>query len=204
MKFDNVLKELTEKNKTIEEALRRLPSRRIKSDKAIIENLTKLAYFFFSNNQESEAMVICNELAKIDFNNDYDYWTWIEYSLCLRAELSLKTNDNEKRKESIALIKDALMSGDGLAKKIKIQVHERFMNGEGINLDEIQNDNKTIPVAEEFETRMIYLMKLLKVKAFGGSKVLGLSKVDTQIQNNLSLIKNIINKVGQSHIPFFN
>ncbi|EOE5495783.1 DUF6707 family protein [Cronobacter turicensis] len=124
MTLKNILSELSDKNVAIKNAISLLPSRSIKTDKAIVETLTKLAYYLFIAEKEHEAMVICDELANIKFNNDYDYWAWVEYVLCLRIELSLKLINPEKKEISITIIKEALDSGEGLVKKLEI----RFIN----------------------------------------------------------------------------
>ncbi|WP_371419677.1 DUF6707 family protein [Pantoea sp. CCBC3-3-1] len=39
-----------------------------------------------------------DKLSGIEFNNDYDYWAWIEYAIALRAEISIINNDGKKIK----------------------------------------------------------------------------------------------------------
>ncbi|EOC0436872.1 hypothetical protein ACI00D_004633, partial [Cronobacter dublinensis] len=123
MKLKSMLDNLSEKNEIIKNAISLLPSKSIKTDKAIVETLAKVAYYFYIDSKEQEAMIVCDQLANINFNNDYDYWTWIEYALCLRVELSSKFGDSEKQKDSVSLMKVALDSGAAILRKIKSQVH---------------------------------------------------------------------------------
>ncbi|EPO1792870.1 DUF6707 family protein [Cronobacter turicensis] len=199
MSLKNILSELSEESVAIKNAISLLPSKSIKTDKAIVETLTKLAYFFFIDEKEQEAMAVCDQLANIKFNNDYDYWTWVEYALCLRIELSSRLGDPEKKEISINIIKQALDSGEGLVKKIRNQVHERFMNGEEFGIDEVESKDSDA----EFEARMIYLMKLLKAKAFGGSEFFNPNFVDAEIKNTLKILQAMLIDVDRNQlVPF--
>ncbi|EOC1280696.1 hypothetical protein ACI1BE_004040 [Cronobacter turicensis] len=199
MSLKNILSELSEESVAIKNAISLLPSKSIKTDKAIVETLTKLACFFFIDEKEQEAMAVCDQLANIKFNNDYDYWTWVEYALCLRIELSSRLGDPEKKKISINIIKQALDSGEGLVKKIRNQVHERFMNGEEFGIDEVESKDSDA----EFEARMIYLMKLLKAKAFGGSEFFNPHFVDAEIKNILKILQAMLIDADKNQlVPF--
>jgi len=199
MKLKSMLDNLSEKNEIIKNAISLLPSKSIKTDKAIVETLAKLAYYFYIDSKEQEAMIVCDQLANINFNNDYDYWTWIEYALCLRVELSSKFGDSEKQKNSVSLMKVALDSGVAIVRKIKSQVHERFMNGEGVNVDEAGN----MEPDTDFEYRMIYVMKLLKIKAFGGSEFFNSNFVDAEVTKNIKLMQSILRAKNNNQIvPF--
>ncbi|EPO1083885.1 DUF6707 family protein [Cronobacter dublinensis] len=199
MSLKNILSELSEESVAIKNAISLLPSKSIKTDKAIVETLTKLAYFFFIDEKEQEAMAVCDKLANIKFNNDYDYWTWIEYALCLRIELSSRLADPEKKEILISIIKEALDSGEGLVKKIRNQVHERFMNGEDFGIDEVESKDS----GAEFEARMIYLMKLLKAKAFGGSEFFNPNFVDAEVKNTLKILQVLLIDVDKNQLTPF-
>ncbi|MFW0858495.1 DUF6707 family protein [Cronobacter dublinensis] len=199
MKLKSMLDNLSEKNEIIKNAISLLPSKSIKTDKAIVETLAKLAYYFYIDSKEQEAMVVCDQLANINFNNDYDYWTWIEYALCLRVELSSKFGDSEKEQNSVSLMKEAMDSGAAIVRKIKNQVHERFMNGEGVNVDEAGN----MEPDTEFEYRMIYVMKLLKIKAFGGSEFFNSNFIDAEVTKNIQLMQSILKAKNNNQIAPF-
>lgn len=199
MKLKSMLDNLSQKNEIIKNAISLLPSKSIKTDKAIVETLAKLAYYFYIDSKEQEAMIVCDQLANINFNNDYDYWTWIEYALCLRVELSSKVGDSEKEQNSVSLMKEALDSGAVIVRKIKSQVHERFMNGEGVNVDEAGN----MEPDTEFEYRMIYGMKLLKIKAFGGSEFFNSNFIDAEVTKNIQLMRSILRAKNNNQIAPF-
>lgn len=199
MSLKNILRELSEESVAIKNAISLLPSKSIKTDKAIVETLTKLAYFFFIDEKEQETMAVCDQLANIKFNDDYDYWAWVEYALCLRIELSSRLINPEKKEISISIIKEALDSREGLVKKIRNQVHERFMNGEEFGIDDVECKDSDA----EFEARMIYLMKLLKAKAFGGSEFFNPHFVDAEIKNILKILQAMLIDADKNQlVPF--
>jgi len=129
----------------------------------------------------------------IDFDNNYDYWTWIELALCLRAETALINKNSVKREKSINLIVDALNSGEGLHKKVKYNIHLRFMSGEGVEWGNDESDDDSFYL---FERNLIYLMKLYKLKAFGGSSDYPLEKIDHNITNTRLYLKPLIDIEG--------
>lgn len=189
MNVKNILINLSSHNEKLKKMIINLPTNSTKTEKKTLETLTKLAFFAYTNDDIDTSMEICDELSKIKFNNDYDYWTWIEYSLALRAELAIKKQLVSKEQESIKKIKEALNSGEGLHKKIRLNVHDRFMNGEGVTFDEI-GKNITPPI--ELSYRLIYLMKLIKIKVLGGSSFFTAEKLTLEVKNNLDRIRELL------------
>ena len=200
MKYDLLVKQLTKDSSSLADMIKHISSKYLKSDVKIVESLTKLAYINFLIGEKRNCEFITEKLSLIDFNNDYDYWIWIEFALCLRVELSLIKGDIIKYENSIDLIKKPLSSGEGLEKKIRNNVHIRFMSGEGVELD---LDYRKEDLFIMFERTLIYLMKLLKLKAFGGSNEFTIQQVDVRIANILPDLNHLIDIGGiYSFSPF--
>ncbi|QHA88933.1 DUF6707 family protein [Serratia rhizosphaerae] len=189
MNVKNILISLSSHNEKLKKMIINLPTNSTKTEKKTLETLTKVAFFAYTNDDIDTSMEICDELSKIKFNNDYEYWTWIEYSLALRAELAIKKQLVSKKQESIKKIKEALNSGEGLHKKIRLNVHDRFMSGEGVTLDEIEK-NITPPI--ELSYRLIHLMKLIKIKVLGGSSLFTAEKLTLEVKNNLDRMRELL------------
>lgn len=189
MNVKNTLINLSSHNEKLKKMITSLPTKSTKTEKKTIETLTKVAFFAYANDDIDTSMEICDELSKIKFNNDYDHWTWIEYSLALRAELAIKNRLESKAQESIGKIKEVLNSGGGLHKKIRLNVHDRFMNGEGVTLDEIE---KNTPPPIEFSYRLIYLIKLIKIKTLGGSSFFTAEKLTLEIKHSLEKMRELL------------
>ena len=74
------------------------------------------------------------------------------------------------------------------------------MSGEGVELD---LDDRKEDLFILFERKLIYLMKLLKLKAFGGSNEFTIQQVDVRIANILPDLNHLIDIGGiYSFSPF--
>lgn len=138
-------------------------------------------------------MLITDKLSIIPFNNDYDYWAWIDFAVSLRAKISENTSDNERRKDSLRIMNKALDYDEGLQKKIKNNVHNRFMAGEGVELNSLIYAEGNTNFQEEFNYRLIYLMKLIKLDVLGASDEYPIEKVRENINNNVKIMQQLIN-----------
>lgn len=185
MKLAYTLSELSKQNQVLKENIDHIPLRFRNTDKSILESLTKLSYILFVKDDLRNAALVTDTLAVIDYVNDYDYWTWVEYALALRAEIAGIQNQESKRIASVTRITDALACGEGLQKKIKIAVHNRFMAGEGITLDALIMAGDSVQAADEFNQRVIFLMALIKLKSLGASAEYPMEKVCQNIAENL-------------------
>jgi len=192
MKFINILDDLAMDNGEIRILTENIANKNKKTDKAIIESLTKVAYILYALDDIKNAELVTDKLASIPFNNDYDYWTWIEYAICLRATISQVNGDSKKFDESIEKIREALNYGEGLQKKVRINVHARFMQGDNVEPDGLTILEKEGDLAEIFEIRLIYLMKLIKLKVLGGSTEYPVGRAIENINYNVHEIKSLI------------
>lgn len=200
MKYAVLVKQLGQESKSLENIIKHIPGKNLKSDVKIIEALTKLAYINFLIGEKENCEFVTDKLSLIDFNDNYDYWTWIEFALCLRVELSLIKDDISRYENSINLIKKPLNSGDDFQKKIRNNVHLRFMAGEGVELN-LDESNENVLVV--FERKLVYLMKLLKLKAFGGSGEYAIQQIEMKIADVSAELKKFIDIDGvYSYSPF--
>lgn len=202
MKFGNIVVALKEDDKGLASWRRLIPRGNLNTDKKIVESLTKLAFILYIDDKVLESKSITDKLSKIPFFNDYDYWTWIEFAISLNALIAKDEGKNQIFDESLGKINSALNYGEGLIKKVKLSVHQRFMAGEGINIDEL-NSHGNLSLADEFDCRLIYLMRLVKIKVLGGSPEYPISKVLDDMAMNISEIKAVFKEVSLSDVEPF-
>ncbi|MDO6410122.1 DUF6707 family protein [Pantoea phytobeneficialis] len=203
MKFDNIITELSEKTSSLKSKIESIPAKNLKTGKMVLESLSKLAFIQYVNDEFDDAEIISEKLSSIGFDNDYDYWTWIEFSISLRAQLALLKQDDEKYNDSVLKIKSVLDSGEGMLKKIRNNVHNRFMAGEGVELAESVASGENKDLAISFDLRLVYLMKLIKIKVLGGSPEYSINKVERDIEDNLSSMRGLLNKSSISKVKPF-
>lgn len=203
MKFDNIITELSEKTSSLKSKIESIPAKNLKTGKMVLESLSKLAFIQYVNDEFDDAEIISEKLSSIGFDNDYDYWTWIEFSISLRAQLALLKQDDEKYNDSVLKIKSVLDSGEGMLKKIRNNVHNRFMAGDGVELAESVASGENKDLAISFDLRLVYLMKLIKIKILGGSPEYSIDKVERDIEDNLSSMRGLLNKSSISKVKPF-
>lgn len=139
-----------------------------KTKKSYLENIVKITYkLYFKENEKYKNLL--NLLCDVDFENDYNYWTWIEYALLLKIyDNEIKGNDNSIYIEKINY---AINSGSELEVYVKKNVIER------IKLNSFEcNSNKI----KDIDTSIENLMRLLKIRFFSLNES---SKVDLIISS---------------------
>lgn len=139
-----------------------------KTKKSYLENIVKMTYkLYFKDNKKYKDLL--NLLCDVDFENDYNYWTWIEYALLLKIyDNEIKGNDNNIYIEKI---NSAINSGSELEVHVKKNVIER------IKLNSFEyNSNKIKDIDISIEN----LMRLLKIRFFSLNEK---SKVDLIISS---------------------
>lgn len=202
MKFEAIVDELKKETKDLEYWVNLIPKINLITDKKIVESLTKLAFILYIEDKFLEAKAITDKLSSIPFFNDYDYWTWIEFAISLKALIAKNEGQNQIFDESLEKINSALNHGEGLVKKVRLNVHQRFMAGEGVNIDELKNYNN-LSLADDFDYRLIYLMKLIKIKVLGGSPEYPVSKALDEMVQNISAMKELLKDVSLNNVEPF-
>lgn len=139
-----------------------------KTKKSYLENIVKMTYkLYFKNNEKYKKLL--NLLCDVDFENDYNYWTWIEYALLLKIyDNEIKGNDNSIYIEKINY---AINSGSELEIHVKKNIIER------INLSSFEYSSNKI---KDIDTSIENLMRLLKIRFFSLNEK---SKVDLIISS---------------------
>ncbi|AYY79723.1 hypothetical protein I6L78_04375 [Proteus vulgaris] len=139
-----------------------------KTKKSYLENIVKITYkLYFKENEKYKNLL--NLLCDVDFENDYNYWTWIEYALLLKIyDNEIKGNDNSIYIEKINY---AINSGSELEVYVKKNVIER------IKLNSFEYNSNKI---KDIDTSIENLMRLLKIRFFSLNES---SKVDLIISS---------------------
>jgi len=202
MKCSQILRDLSKENEDLKKIISNIHSRFTVSDKGVLEGLCKVSYILYIIRDVENSLLITERLSLIPFNNDYDYWTWIEFAISLKALIAKNEGQNQIFDESLEKINSALNHGEGLVKKVRLNVHQRFMAGEGVNIDELKNYNN-LSLADDFDYRLIYLMKLIKIKVLGGSPEYPVSKALDEMVQNISAMKELLKDVSLNNVEPF-
>ncbi|UDN35179.1 DUF6707 family protein [Proteus sp. NMG38-2] len=162
MNLNSLIKKLNEDDNYIN----LLSQNERKTKKSYLENIVKMAYnLYFKDNEKYKNLL--NLLCEVDFENNYNYWTWIEYALLLKIyDNEMKGNINSIYIEKI---NHAINSGSELEVSVRKNVIERIKLS---SFEDISNKIKDISIEN--------LMRLLKIRFFSLNER---SKVDLIISS---------------------
>lgn len=162
MNLNSLIKKLNEDDNYI----KLLSQNERKTKKSYLENIVKMAYnLYFKDNEKYKNLL--NLLCEVDFENNYNYWTWIEYALLLKIyDNEMKGNINSIYIEKI---NHAINSGSELEVSVRKNVIERIKLS---SFEDISNKIKDISIEN--------LMRLLKIRFFSLNER---SKVDLIISS---------------------
>ena len=82
-------------NSYLTEYFEKIPLKNKKTKKSFLESAVFLSYILYLI-QDKNYLIIVTELSEVEFFSDYDYWTWIEYAICLLAYQYKEENKLEK------------------------------------------------------------------------------------------------------------
>lgn len=164
MNLNSLIKKLNEDDNYIN----LLSQNERKTKKSYLENIVKMAYnLYFKDNEKYKNLL--SLLCEVDFENNYNYWTWIEYALLLKIyDNEMKGNIN---RIYIEKINHAINSGSELEVSVRKNVIERIKLS---SFEDISNKIKDIDISIE------NLMRLLKIRFFSLNER---SKVDLIISS---------------------
>ncbi|WP_099074715.1 DUF6707 family protein [Proteus alimentorum] len=164
MNLNSLIKKLNEDNNYV----KLLSQSEKKTKKSYLENIVKMTYkLYFKDNEKYKNLL--NLLCDVDFENDYNYWTWIEYALLLKIyDSEIKGDDNSIYIEKINY---AINSGSELEVHVRQNVIERIKSS---SFEYNQNKIEDIDISIE------NLMRLLKIRFFSLNER---SKIDLVISS---------------------
>ncbi|MGC6368572.1 DUF6707 family protein [Pseudomonas sp. K2I15] len=138
--------------------LAKVPAKYSKTNKLRIESLTRLAYLLYVINEKDLAGQITEPLSRIPFENNYDYWVWIEAALVLNGTLAKEQGNTAVYEQALTRVLEALSSGNELQITVKRNTHERFIKGETLSLEKIQDAAEEKDFVTEGNQRITYLI----------------------------------------------
>lgn len=164
MNSNSLIKKLNEDNNYV----KLLSQSEKKTKKSYLENIVKMTYkLYFKDNEKYKNLL--SLLCDVDFENDYNYWTWIEYALLLKIyDNEIKGDDNSIYIEKINY---AINSGSELEVHVRQNVIERIKSS---SFEYNQNKIEDINISIE------NLMRLLKIRFFSLNER---SKIDLVISS---------------------
>lgn len=185
-----------EKDSDILKYIEQIPLKHRRTEKDYLESLVILSYILYVM-QNGNFLTIVESLSKIEFFDDYDYWTWIEFASCLLAYHVRENGDFERFSNLKAKLDETLSKGKNeLVVKVKKQVHKRFLAGETLDVTDINEAHKNKNYIREINLRLLYVMKLIKLQVYSDEISIDQNKIKFELQENLNIIRDYLDVNG--------
>lgn len=194
-----------EKQAELQSYIEQIPAKYKKTQKAYLTALVKLSYLLYINQSEQKPQIksLLDELSRIPFEENYDYWTWVEHALVLQARIAREKEQQAVYKQFMQLIEDALNTGEEAVVKIKHNVQDRFVKGETLSTQTIDAAIKKNDLLMECEQRILYVMKLFKIKELGAQLPYTDEKIDEESTQHMERINEIVKQIGIQKVEPF-
>lgn len=190
-------------NSYLTEYFEKIPLKNKKTKKSFLESAVLLSYILYLI-QDKNYLIIVTELSEVEFFSDYDYWTWIEYAICLLAYQYKEENKLEKFNQLKTKLDNTLNQGKNeLVITVKKNIHQRFLSGEMLDKSAINEAINEKDSSVEIHQRLVFMMRLIKLKVYAEQSRIDKDKLNHEIANNSTIIRDYFNKNGLKMVfPF--
>lgn len=199
----NIQDQIDKISSSLNDHVQKIPKKNKKTEIIFLESLTRLAYSLYILKNNPLTNELLDILTKIPFNDDFDYWTWIEYALSLKSRMAREKEELTESSEAIRKIIMATETGSELEISIKRRVFQRMLNGENIFLDGLHDAIDSKDKAMEYNERILYLMEIIKIDEIKKETEKPKKQGSTEIEKQILTCKGIIDLIGiEKTMPF--
>ncbi|MDX5631080.1 MULTISPECIES: DUF6707 family protein [unclassified Brenneria] len=199
----NIQDQIDKISSSLNDHVQKIPKKNKKTKIIFLESLTRLAYSLYILKNNPLTNELLDILTKIPFNDDFDYWTWIEYALSLKSRMAREKEELTESSEAIRKIIMATETGSELEISIKRRVFQRMLNGENIFLDGLHHAIDSKDKAMEYNERILYLMEIIKIDEIKKETEKPKKQGSTEIEKQILTCKGIIDLIGiEKTMPF--
>lgn len=176
MEIPEIFEELSKstKSKSIKSLTKKLSKKFNTGNPEILENICKLAYILYIYRDNNSAKTVIDLIKTKPFEGSFDKWTWVDMALALNCRM----NNGSSRDSYKNTINHVLESENDLQKKVNRKNFDRFMNGETLDYEGIEDAVNDGDKNIEWDYRLAQLMTLVKLKELGGSDVFPEAKAE--------------------------
>lgn len=175
------------KRKSVKGLAKKLSKKFNPDNPEVLENICKLAYLLYVYEETDAAREVIDLIKDKPFEGSFDQWTWVDMTLALDSRM----NNGTTRSSYQNTIRDVLASGTDLHRKVNKKNFDRFMSGETLDYEGIAEAVEDGDKEIEWDYRLAQLMMLVKLKELGGSDVFPEKKAETEILENLVILRDL-------------
>ena len=152
-----------------------------------LSNLIELAYFQYAIGNIETSFELLSLISGINFTNDFNIWTWVEYGLVLQSAIYKERCEEKLANECTNKIIARLDEGSPVNRK----VFKRTLNGEGIS-KAYKKIEQAHDKESEYAERIALLMNLMLIREMGGGEEFTVEMAGKEIQENIKRLKVLI------------
>ncbi|WP_317984038.1 DUF6707 family protein [Affinibrenneria salicis] len=192
----NIQQHIQNTSAPLAECLQKIPARRQKNQILFTESLTRLAYGLYVFGNEALCAELIDRLTQVRFAGDYNYWSWIEYALALKASMAHAAGDTDQAAQAIDRITAPLDIGSELEITVKKRVFARMLAGEMLSEDGLRDTAEINDPAAEYNDRLLNLMEMVKISAIKTNAEEHNPALEVEISRQIARCRQLINLIG--------
>ena len=189
----NGFEKLLENNKITKKQMKTaesLSKRFLPTNKHNLEKANNLLFELFFDENIEEAEIVMNIITKIKFNGNFQQWSFVEPSYCLKYYLS--RDCREKEEITKMLIYDVRSEWDDEIENLEFK--KRIMDGELVESSKRRLDDYLNNEKNEYMWRIPLIIDYLKVIALGSNGLLSYDIAIKEIEENIEREKELYKK----------
>ena len=144
-------------------------------------NITDLATWLYIYGYSDIAITVCDFLTNYDFTGNYSLWSYVDYSLCLKARILREKKLTESREQLISKI----------MKHRHPELYVNLVDWYRVTLNQnIKNDDKYYPKTINYGGRLRKMCFAIQYNETGDFPI-STEEFETDINDNIALLKQV-------------
>ncbi|AHG23031.1 hypothetical protein Z042_25190 [Chania multitudinisentens RB-25] len=165
-----------------------------------LEKIVKFAYILYIYGKLELALKIVDGISECEFDGNYDSWTWVDAALVLAIRIRRAFD----QLNDVSMLKNKILSplsiGNDMQVKVKNRVYKRFLEGEALSFDKVQEAMISNRKDAEAARRLSNFIKLMKISEMGGSEIYSVDKAESEMKDNEVKINILLKEIDLASI----
>jgi hypothetical protein len=157
---------------------------------ATLEHTQKLAYWLYVYEQPALCLQVCQLLNDLEFEQDYNRWTWVELTLVLEWKLQLEAGHLVAAQACVEALQATYAVGDLSMQQINARALKNRLSGALLKDAEIAEAELFADKTTAMAYRLAQLGELLFIQCQEGFTELPLSELEQQITRQLIKLRD--------------
>lgn len=157
---------------------------------ASLQRAQQLAYGLYVYEHRDLCLQVCRLLNDVPFEQDYNRWTWVEFTLALEWKLRSEAGERAAAQACLALMQAAAAQGDPSVQRINAAALQNRLSGALLRSQEIAEAERFGDRASARTYRFLHLGELLFLQAHGGSAEFPINAMEQEVTTQLTVLRS--------------